>query len=577
MARTSTGEHKLRSERHRHCVVSASLLTSAAWWALALAVLFLVWRIRIGVGTWGDEPYALSTALRYSLGDRPLVDSWDTNFSSAVLALPFVRAFLAIWGSTDGILLAYRAVYVVMIVSVAVLSVRYLAANPENRTGLWIGPLFVIYMPFVGPGVGYGGDWILHILSGLIAYRLTQQRRERPWLHVLPGLVSSMAIIGNPPTITVIPFFVLCLWLAHRDSRQTHSSRIIAWYLAGVLTVAIAFLLVLLLLAGPSVLSLLPHVLEPDDHSFGLGSQAARVWSARWLIVCVILVTATLRVLAVRRRRPGSQSRAALAILMSLLGTGALAVVDRLSVNVLPQSIVFAAGASILAAFSLERHEPPKGTAVLIAPAAGAAFGWFAGSNGGIFTAIIGAPLLLAAGVLWAIDLDRDLTDGVGHLGRSLIALALGVLVVATGAIGVLRTPEGTTLSMQTVVSEGPFAGIRGTEDEARLQSELVAALRSLPAAGGRVVFLERFALGYLITLDMPGTYSTWATSASSDRLQQYIDATGNRPARIVLTRYALDLNDGEFPETVNIRGFEEGYSLIYADQNLRVFDLQAP
>lgn len=577
MADTSTGEHNMRSERQPNCVVSASLLTSAAWWALALAVLFLVWRIRIGVGTWGDEPYALSTALRYSLGDRPLVDSWDTNFSSAVLALPFVRALLAIRGSTDGILLAYRAVYVVMIVSVAVLSARYLAAVPENRAGLWIGPLLIVYMPFVGPGVGYGGDWILHILSGLIAYRLMQQGRDRSWLYILPGLLSGMAIIGNPPTVTVIPFFVLCLWLAQRDSRHRHSAQIIARYLAGVLAVGIAFLLVLLLLAGPSVLSMLQHVVEPDDHSFGLGSQAERAWSARWLIVCVALVTATLRILAVRRNRPRGQSRAALAILMSLAGTGALAVVDRLSVNVLPQSMVFAAGASMLTAFALEGHEPPKGTAVLIAPAMGAALGWFASSNGGVFTAIIGAPLLLAAGVLWAIDIDQNLTDEVRNLDRSLIALALGVLVLATGAIGILRTPEGMTLSMRTVVSEGPFAGIRGTEDEARLQSELIAALRSLPAAGGRVVFLERFALGYLITLDMPGTYSTWATSASSDRLQQYIDATGNRPARIVLTRYALDLNDGEFPETVNIRGFEEEYSLIYADQNLRVFDLQAP
>jgi hypothetical protein len=52
---------------------------------LALLALAVLWRTFVGVGTWGDEPYALATPLRYHLGDRPLVDSWDTNFSSALL------------------------------------------------------------------------------------------------------------------------------------------------------------------------------------------------------------------------------------------------------------------------------------------------------------------------------------------------------------------------------------------------------------------------------------------------------------------------------------------------------------
>jgi hypothetical protein len=73
--------------------------------------------------------------------------------------------------------------------------------------------------------------------------------------------------------------------------------------------------------------------------------------------------------------------------------------------------------------------------------------------------------------------------------------------------------------------------------------------------------------------MQVPATYSTWATSADTTRLQEYIDVTGRQPQRLILTTFAANLDDGEFPESVLIDRIAE-YRSVHADDELRVLDL---
>ena len=102
----------------------------------------------------------------------------------------------------------------------------------------------------------------------------------------------------------------------------------------------------------------------------------------------------------------------------------------------------------------------------------------------------------------------------------------------------------------------------------------MVNTLTGLAATTGRTVYFERYPLGYMLGQgSRPGTYSTWATSAQSDRLNTYLAITGNTPKRVVLTRFALDLDDGGFPSPVNLAGFDADYEEIYRDDQVRVYE----
>lgn len=534
----------------------------------ALGSALLLWRFAVGVGTWGDEPYAVTTAVRFALGDRPLIDSWDTNFSSAVMTLPFVKAWLATVGSADGIILGYRGLQLAVTSLTAWIGYHALrAAGATGKTGAAMAALIMAYMPFLSPVVGYGMDCHWHMIAGFSALLQYHNPPKRRWLQILPGVASMLGIIGNPPTVVVVPFFVVALLLAHRRDR-TGGQRAAILYLAGAGGLGVAFLGVLRLLSGPEMFSMLPQITNPDDHDFSMRAHLGRLMSSTSILLLPFMLGIAVGVAARLRRYRNAFGVAMLAVSLSIPASYALFALGRLTLTALPQALTYTAAVAAIVAGLTAGVRLERGALLLVLPAAGAGIGWLLGSNAGPHTAMLAAPMALAAVLCTPGESSVEPEPSSTVRSASLIALAVAVAVP-----GVLYTPEGTTLSMTTVVKDGPFAGMFGTPQEAADQQRMVTALTSLPPIDGRVIFFERFPLGYLITAEQPATYSTWATSATSERLQEYTNRTGNVPERIVLTRYALDIRDGEFPDGVNLDGFNSEFTRVHADDDFIVYD----
>lgn len=540
------------------------------WWVVPLILLggaVLVWRFATGIGTWGDEPYAVATSVRYALGDRPLVDSWDTNFSSAIVTLPFVRAWLAAIGSADGIMLGYRLLQLAITSMAAAIAYRALrAARVEPTAAGIVAAIILTYMPFFGPIVGYGMDCHWHMIAGFLALLQYHRTPAHAWPFVLPGIASMLGAIGNPPTVVVVPVFLAALMFAYRN-RDTGRWRPAALYLAGATVTGIAFLIALRLLAGPDMLSMLAYVTRPDDHDFSIAAHVARLTSSMSVLVLPLVLGAILGGMMRLRHTRDARTTVAIAVGLAVPSTYALLGTGRLILPTLPQSLAYASAVTALVAILISGARLDRSAALLVLPAAGAGLGWFLGSNAGVHTAMLATPMAFAATLCVTSDIR-------GTRPTRLLTLALAALALAIAAPGMLYTPEGITPAMTAIVRHGPYAGMFGTPAEAADQERMTRTLRSLPDIDGRALFLERFPLGYLITLDRPGTYSTWATSAGNERLQEYVDHTSNAPERIVLTRYAFDIQDGEFPADVNLDGFDSAFVRVHADDDFIVYDL---
>lgn len=568
---------RLRMAPHMSLRIWRSLNTNGAYRtaliaAACCAVALLLVRSLVGVGLWGDEPYGLSTALRYVLGDKPLVDSWDTNFSSAIMAMPFVSAYLRLAGSTEGILLAFRGVWVALVVTTSAMAFVALSTTMRKGLAAILGILLLIYLPYLSPYVGYGADWLWHMFAAFIAVFLYSHPPKHRWAYAIPGVVSALGIIGNPPTLTVVPFFTAAIWLAFVDSPTRRRQSMIA-YLTGVACTAGLFLLVLLALSGSQVLTMLSHVSSPDDHDFSAAAQVTRLWQARWSLLLPLMV-GFLSGITWRRSHELDESLVEFFILSSITLLGIWAVVtQRIPMLTAPQTLVFMAALALLLARLVAGGASLNGSQLLlILPATGAGVGWFLGSNGGFASAVLASPLLLAAGLIWWSDGNRIARSA--RVYSVLATCALVGLVAVVAGIGLYYTPEGVTLQMTTPVDSGPFKGVFTTADEAARIAAVQSEFNTLPPVEGRTVFFERFPLGYLLDGVNPGTYSTWATSASSDRLQTYIDATGRSPQRLVLTRFAADLDDGEFSGIPRLRNASD-YREVYRGTELRVLEIR--
>jgi len=542
-----------------------------AWLVLAILVIILMAIIPYGVDYWADESYAIATPTRYLMGDRPLVDSWDTNFSSAILTMPLLKTYVAVTGSNEGVVLAFRWLWVLVAAGTSVTALVVL----RKQLSTWAA-LCVSLLPLLAPFSGYAGDWLWHILSVLVAVRLLDRPSARAWWHILPGILSALGIVANPSTVTVVPFFGCALWLAHRVCGRP-AQRAMLGYAAGLLTLGATFLLALGVMSGPSVFQYLEYVVRPDDHDFGLAAQLTKLLSARSMVLFPIVIGLAVGMIAGRALKIRTSSLAYLTAICGSLLSLVLAATGRVYSGSLPQALPFVLALCITATGLVSLRDQTRPHQYLLAlPSLGAGVGWFLGSNGGWFAAIQMSALILAAALFWW-------PQAVQESGRADVALRRGAafslwsMIAVAAVAGLFLRPSGLIFDQRHRMQQGPFAGIHTTASEAFWYERMVHDLTSLSPAPGRIAFLERFPLGYLLQQSKPGTYSTWVTSASSNRLQTYVDLTGNAPDRIVLTRFAADFRDGEFPLDVNLERFETDYRRVYVTPDFLVYDHVQP
>ena len=395
-----------RSEQVQRVTGAPSLNANTIGLAVAfiVAALFLLWRCLLSPGFGGEEPWGLAAALRFHLGDRPLVDSWDTNFSSAILALPFLKGYLATVGSTEGILLAFRSVFYTAVVATALAMTVCLRGTLSRLSAVSMGLLILFYMPFLAPYVGKAADYHAHMLSALTAVCLHRSAPRVALANLIPGVLSGIAVIGNPPTITVVPFFV---WALVRAYPEPHRRRSAVWgYLLGGIGVGVVFLLSLLMLSGRDLFLHFNHVMSPDDHDFSLLAFLGRLSEGAWLLAIPILIGVLAGAISAGGRYKPDGRVSFWAMVVAMASGFYLAASDTIVGPVMPQSLVFVVGASLLLTDRLTRTTRLTATQLLLLlPAIGAGLGWFLGSNGGVFSFALASPLILGAAVAsWESD-----------------------------------------------------------------------------------------------------------------------------------------------------------------------------
>jgi len=436
-----------------------------------------------------------------------------------------------------------------------------------------VATLVIAYLPNLSPYVGYGAAWSWHIIAGLLAAGVLARAEKPAWWFAFPGAVSALGVLGNPPTITALPVIGIALFVAARRA-QHDPLKVAAWYVAGAAVVGGAFVLALMVLSDGQALSGLRNVSSADDHDFSLPAQFTRLAEGAWTLLLPVLVGAVAGLAGTRLGgEPQGRLMAPIALLGALLTAVVLVGSSTVKLWFAPQAIVWICGVALLVAQAFARRPFSAPQFILIAAAVGPALGWFWGSNGGVNTAVLAAPLLMVAAVC-GLEWPEALTAEALGDARMWTAGLVAVVVAYTGVLGLLNTPEGKTFAMTTPIERGPFKGVKALPAEVTIHRDLWRGMNGLIPVPGRTVYFERFPLGYLYDGVRAGTYSTWATSAVTDRLQAYIDATGNLPQRLVLTRFGANLEDGRFPDTVNLDNVAS-YAPVYEDINYRVYELQ--
>ena len=112
---------------------------------MCFGVILSIWKLRYGFGG-SDEAFYLTVPHRLSLGDALFSDEWHVSQLSGFLLIPFVSLFRMITGSTDGIMIAARVLYLVLHTGAAVLI--YTRLRKYGIISVFGCVLYFIYTPY---------------------------------------------------------------------------------------------------------------------------------------------------------------------------------------------------------------------------------------------------------------------------------------------------------------------------------------------------------------------------------------------------------------------------------------------
>ncbi len=178
--------------------------------ALVILIPFLVWKTRYGYGG-GDESFYLTLADRFAKGDAPLSEEWNLAQLSGLLLMPFYRLISLFSDTTDGIVLKFRVLYVIVKTICAL--VLYLNLR-KHKGGALFGTLaFFIFTPYDLMALSYNTMGIMLILLSF-SFLLKAQENEKHMTFnlVICGVLFGGSVLCNPYLMLLyLLFFFICI------------------------------------------------------------------------------------------------------------------------------------------------------------------------------------------------------------------------------------------------------------------------------------------------------------------------------------------------------------------------------
>lgn len=268
-------------------------------------VLFLVLRAPYGFGT-TDECYYLNTAMRLVKGDALLVDEWFIAQLFSFITYPILRIYLLIAGSTEGIILAFRYIYIAAKTLSCVFIYRRLAKTTGEVFAFIPTILFLIFTPFDLMALSYNTIGLM--CFAMVGAGLSALKESEKVLPFWLGVLTAFAVLSSPYMITGFLIYTVCVFVLCKSSlnRKYAALRIRTWLkiTAGAAIVAAAFAAFVLSRATlQEVIASIPHLFSSPSHQLtgrGLGYvfEQTFCWSKKraliWAFVVVISILAAL-------------------------------------------------------------------------------------------------------------------------------------------------------------------------------------------------------------------------------------------------------------------------------------------
>ena len=172
--------------------------------------------------SWSDEAFYMAEVHRLYLGDKPLVDDWNPAQFYAVIIFPLYHLYVKWNGSTDGIYLWARNVYLLLSFGCAVIVFYIMRRRMKvgRCLGILAGGMIMLYSRANVGGLSYHNLFLCaYIMANMLLFHIISYKKEGifNWkckiYCLIVGALLGMAMITIPYLVlpVVIVYVILIL------------------------------------------------------------------------------------------------------------------------------------------------------------------------------------------------------------------------------------------------------------------------------------------------------------------------------------------------------------------------------
>jgi hypothetical protein len=210
------------------------------------AIVTLLRRVPYGTSNL-DEAFYSAMPYSFLLGDRPYVDELGVFQNVGVLLMPFYRVYLAVAGSSDGIILFNRYLYVVYLVICSIAAYAFSKRIAGSVTAWCVAALVVTFSYFNLFAISYNTVGAFSFFCGVLCTASAFLKpRPGPTLFAA-SLLLLLAMYGYPgltPVVAVYAVIVLA-WLFRKTPREARRNALLGLGAGAVVALAVFSLLAL--------------------------------------------------------------------------------------------------------------------------------------------------------------------------------------------------------------------------------------------------------------------------------------------------------------------------------------------
>lgn len=242
-------------------------------------LIFAFWKCVYGFGG-NDEAFYLTVPQRFNMGDALIKDEWHLSQMSGFLLMPFVWLFTTITGSTQGIILAARVLYILFHATVSVLI--YSRIRKYGYVSVFASVLYFIFTPYDIMAMSYntmGLDFVT--LAGVIM-GTASYKKKLPL--IISGVAFAAAVLCCPYLSVAYILYGICVlihtFIKNKDTKfilksELFAGKIFLFFSIGIFALAAVFLIFALTRVSiKEIIDYLPYLMtDPEHPQIALGTR----------------------------------------------------------------------------------------------------------------------------------------------------------------------------------------------------------------------------------------------------------------------------------------------------------------